>query len=64
MQESYFIGPKQSVEDSICWEVGLLASLDYVVAHKAEQWPENVFTSVCNLERVRSFVSSVGEHRI
>lgn len=64
MRESCFIGPKQSVEDSVCWEVDLLASLDYVIAHKAEQWPDNVFTSVCNLESIHSFVSSVGEHRI
>lgn len=52
-----FNGAKEEgVENSICLEVDLLASLDNVVAQKAEQCLDTIFKSVCNFEKLCSIL--------
>lgn len=54
-----FNGAKEeSVENSICLQVDLLARLDKVVTEKAEQCLDTIFRSVCNLEKFYSILSS------
>lgn len=47
---------QESVDNGICLEVDLLASLDNLVAQKADPCRHTIFKSVCNLEKLCSIL--------